>query len=402
MGKRVMVVDVGAVSKYSAFSMMSGGEPIVMGDHKKEAVRRFAKLVKGQACLHRADIVIFAHDTKPYWRSDFLSAWYADHAQHAKVNDTTFLLRYDTTTYQVDNGEVTKLTQPMLKQLPDMEWGPLPKEMVPFMPKYKGNREGKKWPLAEVSPEDLHLLTQEACIGLAARLNGLVVSVPGWEADDIAAVYCKEAPDYVDAVILVTLDSDWYQLLMADHRVKISDIRLGIDLTQDNIPEQKHLLRAKIVGGDRGDGICGTPKSKAQNYSKDAALEVTKDGMPDGLSMPELERNAMLIRLPCPAWDTAEMYGTLKEHAVRPVEVEGEWEKLFVTQRDLAEMENDALVEGWLRKIKGDVQPLTPVTDLLAEVDKVGPVAGDMKDEEANFGAAVEEAKGFDFERIRG
>jgi hypothetical protein len=368
MGKRALVIDVGAVSKYTAFSMLSGGEPVMLKHNiAHEAIRRFAKLVVGQHRMHRADLVIFAMDRKPYWRTEWLFAWYAEHASHLALKDGSFLLRYDNTVRRIVGQEETKLKVAELKNLPTEGWGKVPTDLLGWLPKYKGNRDGKSWPLADITPEDLDKSVEKAVRLLSARLNGKIVAKVGWEADDVAAVYCAGAPEIVDQVTLVTLDSDWRQLLSVDSRVKVSDIRLGQDFTQDHIPEQKAALRAKIVGGDRSDNLAGLPKGNSGCYGADTAAKLTKDGMPEGLDADALERNATLMRLPCPLWDRAEAYAMLKDSVESVDAVDGEWDALFLTAKDLAEAENDGLVQAWLRKIKGDEVPETmPLAEAVA------------------------------------
>ena len=388
MGKRVMIVDVGAVSKWAAFSMLSGGEPIMMQSAAQEAIRRFSKLVYCEAKIHRADITIFAMDRKPYWRSIWLAEWYRQNAESQEINESISLLRYDNTTYRIDGETPTKLKVGELVDLPD-KWTPCSEKHVPYLPRYKGNREGKAWPLKDLPPEQLDQAITSAVKGLAARLNGIIISKVGWEADDIAGVYVAEAPAYVDQIVLVTSDSDWRQLLAADHRVIVSDFRLQKNFTQEDVNEQKAALRAKIVGGDAGDGIKGLPKGKSGCFGWDAAEKLTTISMPPNLPEAELQRNLTLVRLPCPLWDKKEAYEELKAHASREVEIDGEWDKLYIFPMDMAQAENKTLVEAWLRKLKGDEAILTPLDEAIKKMEE-GLLAPATSEEIVQ---AVEEAK---------
>lgn len=112
--------------------------------------------------------------------------------------------------------------------------------------------------------------------------NSNVVKFPGAEADDVAAVICAIVPEDLWEITLVTLDSDWMQLVASRKNTGVYLLDKHTFTKLDHSPEtNKELvhemskdMKVKLIAGDRSDDIPGTwLKNGKQRISKDKALK---------------------------------------------------------------------------------------------------------------------------------
>jgi DNA polymerase I len=131
-----------------------------------------------------------------------------------------------------------------------------------ILPSYKRHR----W----TTPEQqalLHNYLRQASVvrQLLTHLGVLQTSCPGFEADDLAGIICRNViPEW--QVVLATSDTDWYQALRPNviwhststgARVTVDELG-NPDLVRDGpFHSTDHYVWAKALAGDASDGIPG-------------------------------------------------------------------------------------------------------------------------------------------------
>jgi hypothetical protein len=365
MRTNALVIDTQAVGRYCAYSMLSGGTPCIMPTPMQEIIRRFGMVVRGAVATHDPSVIIFAHDSKPYWREAWLADWYRKRA--VVVDDGGPVLCYDNTFRRIpaeDGG--LKPVKLKVAEAAAVTEGKTDEDLrapddaeAAWLPRYKGSRSARSWPFPDLTREECSRAIQTAVDRICEATGAYQAAVDGWEADDVAAIYCKGAPDAISRIVLMTHDSDWRQILFADPRVFVYDIRQVRLYGQEDRAEVKAALTVKVICGDSSDDIAGIPKGKpgAGCYGETGAAKLVVEGIPGEVkAMPEYQRNLHVILLPCRAWDAEEAYATLKAAVRRPAaKPTKDWSGLFVTERDEELLADAGLVQKWLQQLKGDV-----------------------------------------------
>lgn len=181
----------------------------------------------------------------------------------------------------------------------------------------------------------------------AQSIGATVAQDAGLEADDIAGILSKTCQG---DVLLYSSDSDWGQLV--NDRVRVKSI-----LTGEFMPAKD--IRLKWIGGDRGDNIPGCSKRlksgaiSAKGWGQQGALKLLEDPTWESQIGPdELERNKVLVTLPCPLWDLEQAETALRSCAVQYVQTDEHWAKYGVTAQVREVLKSGAQREAWIEKLR--------------------------------------------------
>lgn len=175
------------------------------------------------------DLVYFLLDSKnwrvPYYDSYYRKFFKAWRVRNKQTKATGYFFTYDTYTYLLwDNhepkGKELKLQDLKLspKKLKELKPGLQRKEieepwtierLKPWIPRYKGNRDDRKWTY-DTSKETFKELRNKSAYSLGRTLNAKVIEIPGCEADDL--VYAASIHHSADNIICVSSDGDLDQI----------------------------------------------------------------------------------------------------------------------------------------------------------------------------------------------
>lgn len=130
-------------------------------------------------------------------------------------------------------------------------------------PEYKANRKQAETPSQIKMQEQRQAYRRQVPhIRLALRLLGVVqVSAMNMEADDLAAILTDRYRQSNKKVLLVTRDSDWFQLV--EKGVVVKDLHKQIVIRQANfkncigLDNPQQLVEKKALAGEPGDNIKG-------------------------------------------------------------------------------------------------------------------------------------------------
>lgn len=130
-------------------------------------------------------------------------------------------------------------------------------------PEYKANRKQAETPSQIKMQEQRRAYRQQVPnIRLALRLLGVAqVNALNMEADDLAAILTERYRKADKKVLLVTRDSDWFQLV--DNGVVVKDLNKQIVIRQANFKDivgldnPQQLVEMKALAGEPGDNIKG-------------------------------------------------------------------------------------------------------------------------------------------------
>lgn len=162
-----------------------------------------------------------------------------------------------------------------------------------ILPSYKRHR----WE----SPEQqaflkCYLAQAEIVRQLVGHLGMAQIFCPGFEADDLAGVICRNI-DQDWSVVLATSDSDWYQALrknviwlspLTGRKVTLADLSDPSVIRDGPFDSTDHYIQAKALAGDSSDGIPGVHgvgiKTAARIIREHGSLEALwakhDDGVP--------------------------------------------------------------------------------------------------------------------------
>jgi hypothetical protein len=292
-----VIIDYRNIAKIAAYSILSGEIACTFPTEISEIANR---LVKRLLCLrldYPTSELIFANDKKPYWRTNYIDNWYTVRAM----------------------------------------------EPVP----YKGNRARRPWIFT--TPEaDMEAMYDKVLRDMAYNLEATVVEDVGLEADDIFGLYAKNNKECIG----ISTDSDWRQLCSSSITV--------IDPSTDTTYNTPYDVRLKFISGDRGDNITGCPKVKKNgspgttNWGVAGAEKLLQNiGWENQLDRSILERNKVVITLPCPLWNVAEAYNLLPRINVS---TGAAMDAYGVTATVRQELRDKAVRNMWIKNLRVELQ----------------------------------------------
>lgn len=251
------------------------------GIEKAEFSRNLASMVLYFMHRFKPEEVIFAMDAKGgYWRHKVMGDYYRKHAEIymrlEEENKPQYRLKFDAKDYVItyidgpNKWVFKKLTIAEKVEQDEKDWTPLeydhnvPKEVINFLPRYKGNRVTSSWDF-----ETPKATWQEWCgkisANLAATVGAKVLYIEKVEADDIAKVYADLYPG--SDMVMVSTDSDWPQIMLDHLFLRIWQPSKRIWVERD-VKEITRNMDIKILGGDRGDNIPGVQVQNKKGVSK--------------------------------------------------------------------------------------------------------------------------------------
>jgi hypothetical protein len=332
----ILLVDCFAVAYQQAMTIGNGGEAIsqvlekghrlyqkylLLEEDIKEAERyllkkemayRIRKSILGLSLMYKPTQIIFATDSKPYWRTEYLRDYWKEYGR-VSADDSIYV--FDN--LYLPKGE-DKRKALSVKELKEMDLGAMGfsypnDEQLEFFPKYKGQR--KPFLLEGITKEEFSELVAATYADLAEKLNGVHYGRKGLEADDIAGYFAKNKKESTK-LVLASVDGDWKQLVRFPN-VSFYDIRICTEVNGTSWQIEEEKLWAKILGGDSGDNISGCAKGHKGAIGKDSATKLVKENGIEWVknefsSDPQFKRNIDLVMLPSPLWNKLN-YETIKE-----------------------------------------------------------------------------------------
>lgn len=362
---KVLIIDCGLV-RLAASSMLSGNEPTLMPTAKQEVCRRFAKICTGLEAQHSPNAIIFAKDRGPYLRADEYKSWYKGQVFAALVEDQLYM-KFDNGVRKVVVADgVRTLSRPLAKADREAveevaEWmTDMAPELEALAPKYKGKRKEADYaPLGFATRKEFYEAVDYAVEQTSGFLGAFVAEIGGWEADDIAGVYCQTASSKITEIVLATVDSDWQQLVSplnpakgwVDGRVKVHDLYHDRIVDNSQAEEIQAKTLQKVIGGDTSDNISGLPKGANGCHGK--AVDLAKVDADELLKTHEGLRNKALVLLPTP-WliNQKDIAGILKDGMARAPLVE-DLRQVHLSDHDLAEIRKSNEARSIVNKLLG-------------------------------------------------
>ncbi len=97
---------------------------------------------------------------------------------------------------------------------------------------------------------------------IVEAVNVTILSVPGYEADDVIGTLAKQASNQGTDVYIATSDKDALQLL--DEHIRVYDTKLGREYTVDDLAKDKGIRPDQVIdmmalSGDTSDNVPGIP-----------------------------------------------------------------------------------------------------------------------------------------------
>jgi len=342
--KHIVIIDWSMICQGRLYSLLSGAEPLTRASDIEEVKYRMAKDVFKILDKLKPTNVILAKDYKingvrQYWREEYLADYHMKNTELYKSESTgESYYRYDNVIYPCLSleGDVAILGKKLTKKNTpkDLElvedWD---REVIKsFAPQYKGNRSNTDWVFMTPKSEFTKLFDQVAIDLTNIIPNCKILEAEGAEADDIAGVLTRKAPNIPHT--LVTGDGDWNQLA-ENPNVDIMH-HINFELLETNAEDVKFDLRVKCVAGDSGDNIKGTyVEGQSGCLGAVKALKIVSEGKEDTLYEPSFKRNKKLIVLDLdtiPITIQNNILTDLKES--KPSNEECSWEKLGLNQRE--------------------------------------------------------------------
>lgn len=274
----VVVLDWLNIARRLSYSILSGAVAPAFATEPDEIAHRIMKMMFVYRAERPDATFIFANDTRPYWRHEYLFNWY-------------------------------------------VERGLEPVE-------YKGNRKDTAWVFA-TPKEEMTRVWDYMLVVAAKSVGGQVIQDVGLEADDIWGVITATAPDDVH-IIGYSSDSDWRQCIKDN--VQVYDISTG------ELHSEPTDVRIKWIGGDRGDNVKGCTKLKKDGtpsktgWGETTSAKLLKD--PDWESVldpDELTKNKMVTTLPCPEWNVDEAMEAMLGLKVSYEQTDEFWTRFGIT-----------------------------------------------------------------------
>ena len=269
---QTVVVDYRNICKIQSYSIFSGNIPSIFPTEFDEIQHRIAKRLFCIREEYPDASIILAADTPPYWRHRWLNKWYS-------------------------------------------EQGLEPVE-------YKGTRAKRSWNF-ETPKESMDSMYEIIYEQVGNLIGAYRICSQGLEADDIWGIIATVG---FGEIIGISTDSDWQQMIG-----KFDNRRVVIDDPVKNIVvSEKADITMKLIAGEAGDNIIGCPKIKkdgtsSKNWGIDGVKTLLKDNPDDWMEAGKIdkkivERNRMVIQLPCPLWNISEVAEEMNEVTIAPVE----------------------------------------------------------------------------------
>lgn len=359
--RKALILDWSAIVKNRLASLLSAEMPMTRMDEIEEVRYRIARMLYPIVAEHSPEVIIVAKDNKKdgkrnYWREGYLKMWYSKNIKQA-TSDGELYLNIDNKWYKTFEDEsgvklgdkLTKKDTPKdLEECNELT----PEQLKMICPKYKGKRKNAEW-VYEMTEEEFNTAMDKAAIdvcGLADK--GRIIDADLAEADDVAAVLSLNFHENCQH-ILVTVDSDWFQLKRNNTLVYNIYRNEWVDLEN---PDE--FVLTKIIQGDTGDGVSSTwVDGKSVNIGKTKAPEYLNKT--HELNQEVFQRNTKLIRLDL---DTIPkiVQKNITEEARKPVKVNRtKWLDFTLTEKNIAELMTPNEQGGSLLSKKHEPSPVT-------------------------------------------
>jgi len=338
---QTVVVDYRNICKIQSYSIFSGNIPSIFPTEFDEIQHRIAKRLFCIREEYPDAIMILAADTPPYWRHRWLNKWYS-------------------------------------------EQGLEPVE-------YKGTRAKRSWNF-ETPKESMDSMYEIIYEQVGNLIGAYRICSQGLEADDIWGIIATVG---FGEIIGISTDSDWQQMIG-----KFDNRRVVIDDPVKNIVvSEKADITMKLIAGEAGDNIIGCPKIKkdgtsSKNWGIDGVKTLLKDNPDDWREAGKIdkkivERNRMVIQLPCPMWNISDVAEELNEVTIAPVtytedEQNALWHGYGMSVRARELYKSKAERDKWLTSLR---------LKMIDMIDKA-PKAKTLKAAEEQSGAPLKDADG--------
>lgn len=296
----MVILDYKNIAKIATYSVLSGSIASTFPTELEEIANRLCKRLFCIRLDYPTEKIFFANDKKPYWRSAFINKWYADRGQEPVV--------------------------------------------------YKGNREGRPWPF-ETPEATMEVLYHQIKMHMGHLLEAVVVEDTGLEADDVFGLLAMSTTEPVTGI---SSDSDWRQLC--------SDRITVLDPATNTKYAEPFDIRIKMVSGDAGDNVKGCPKRKKDGSAGTTCWGTTgaekllkEEGWQSKVDKDILERNRVLVQLPCPLWDLKSASEALSSCMVTPTAGRG-FDFYGLTAPVRQELRDKATRDAWIQKLRAQLQ----------------------------------------------
>lgn len=280
MGPR-LIFDHSAIAKNLWFRILSPGYESHTGSEPGDFGYEVACFYYEMVLRFNPCEIIFALDSKPYWRNFYYAHEYGSNSMRIymhKGEADHFLLDMDKAIYQVKrhdmtgNWEVNKFTinkaqeaglnwecqteeesDFKLIQLSDITDQQAKDAVTGQIPAYKGSRSKAHWK-AKTPKEEFNRLLRNIAYTFAPLVGGKVVEVDFAEADDIIHEYTKMEPG--NNTILVSFDMDLQQCCKNGMFVHYWNFQKK-EWVECNTMDVWYKLFCKVIGGDSSDNVKG-------------------------------------------------------------------------------------------------------------------------------------------------
>lgn len=276
-----VIFDHSAMCMLNYFKTLTPGFVSDTGTEQGDFAKLIASAYYEMILRFNPSEIVFALDSKPYWRTFYYAQEYANNSCRIYKHKTdldSFLLDMDKSIYQVKrnditaNWEVIKNTQSQAQQkginvdlqdedaaeyvrisLGDISDQQARDALMGQIPAYKGSRTKTVWK-GRTPKEEVQKLFRNFAYNFAPLVCGKVVEVPYCEADDIIHEYTKMDPS--STTILVSLDMDLQQCCLNGLFVNYWNCRERDWMSRER-NEVLNKLYYKVIGGDTSDNIKG-------------------------------------------------------------------------------------------------------------------------------------------------
>ena len=302
MGTR-LIFDHSAMCMTNWHKMFSPNYTSDTGTEQGDFGKEIASIYYEMVLRFNPSEIVFALDSKPYWRNFYFAQEYAENScrlyKH-KTDIDSFILDMDSSIVQVKRNDITgnwevithTLSQAQKAginvdmqtedeaeysriQLGDITDQQAHDAVLGQIPAYKGSRTKQKWK-GRTPKKEAQELFRNIAFNFAPLVCGKVVEVAHAEADDIIHEYSKMNP--ADTTILVSLDMDLQQCCKNGLFVHYWDIYHKEWVNRD-IHDIWQKLFYKVIGGDSSDNIKGCSMVKRSTKFPEVKF---KNGVIDG------------------------------------------------------------------------------------------------------------------------
>jgi len=299
---KIAIIDFSMLKHAATHAVKKHQDLNSMDGHLVCITQRCSEILFALQTLHKFDRVVFALDTKPYWRQEEMDAFYRTNTHFLEYQDEIYWSGYGAI-YQADeNGKLKKLKKKEGAEI--LANGRIRGDFATIaeefpLPKYKGHRKPMDLDWLDCHPVKYFRLMESLPFAYRGLLKGAVVSVEGAEADDIAGILSHRANEKGNEVVLITGDSDWAQL--AAYYPNVTFLNPYREQTYTHADREAIVQKTlvKIIGGDSGDGIKGCPTHKSYGPLGETKAAGIVEAKSWGLDIPKayLDHNKRMVRL---------------------------------------------------------------------------------------------------------